>query len=150
MIRMTICLVATALCFAQMHLATAQSPPPEPPAAPSAVSATVDGNGEVTVTWDTVANATGYEIGRSEKIGKGNNWSAIEAPIGNVTQPPFTEAPGPGSGTYRYYVSAHNANGESSWSNGGRVKVTDGSESGTSGGSGPCTKNPNHKKCTGS
>jgi hypothetical protein len=134
--------------------ATTQPPPPEPPAVPSAVSATVNGNGEVTVTWDTVANAAEYEIGRSEKVGKGNNWSAIESLIGYVTQPSFTEAPGPGSGTYRYYVSAHNAHGESSWSNGAQVKVTDGPKSGGGsggGGGGPdCTKNPNHRKCTGS
>ncbi len=101
------------------------------------------------MTWDTVANATEYEIGRSEKVGKGKNWSAIEPLIGYVTQPPFTEAPGPGAGTYRYYVSAHNAYGESSWSNGAQVKVTDGSKSGA-GGSGPnCAKKPDHPKCQG-
>jgi len=147
-VRTNNCAGASAYTVAQS--ATTESPPPQPPAAPSAVSATVDGNGNVTVTWDTVVNATGYEIGRSEKIGKGNNWSTIVV-IGSTTVSQYDDPPG--AGTYRYYVNGYNGYGNSVWSDAARVKVTDGSESGSSssGGGGPdCTKNPNHRKCTGS
>lgn len=126
--------------------------PPQPPAVPGAVSAVVDGNGEVTVSWDSAANATEYEVGRAEKIGKGNNWSAIEVVGTGVDQSPYSESPG--AGTYRYYVSAVNAFGASDWSNAAQVKVADGSGGGSTGGGGAgggpdCQKNPNHRKCDG-
>lgn len=115
--------------------------PPQPPVAPSAVSASVDASGTVSVSWDTVAGATEYEVGRADKTGRGNKWSAIAA-LGFVTAPPFVDVPG--AGTYRYYVRAHNASGVSAWSSHAQVKVSGGSD----GGGGPdCTKRPNHPKC---
>jgi hypothetical protein len=131
--------------------ATTGSPTPASPEAPNAVSAVVNGNAEVIVNWDTVTNANSYQIGRSEKIGKGNNWSAIQLLV-EVEGPTFNDPPG--AGTYRYYVSSQNEFGVSDWSNGAQVKVSDGSSggSGGSGGSGSfdCARHPNHWKCTGS
>jgi hypothetical protein len=126
--------------------ATTQSPPPEPPVAPSAVGATLEGNGDVTVTWDTVANATGYEIGRSQKVGRGNNWSTIEV-IGDTVASPFTDS-APGAGTYRYYGRAYNDHGTSGWSNHAQMKISDNS-SGSGNGGPDCVKRPSHPKCQG-
>jgi hypothetical protein len=122
--------------------AATQSPPPAPPVAPGAVSATAADNGDVTVAWDAVANAVGYEIGQSYKAGRGNNWSAIEM-IGAAATSPYVDAPGPG--TYRYYVRAYNDNGTSDWSSAAQVKVNDTSKS--SGGGPDCVKRPSHPKC---
>ncbi len=112
--------------------ATTDSQLAAPPLAPAAVSATADANSLVTVQWDTVSNATSYEVGRADKTGRGNNWSSILV-LGSTAVPSFDSDPGPG--TYRYYVRASNAQGTSDWSSAAQVSVSDGS-----GGSGGCGK----------
>ena len=119
--------------------------PAQPPAAPSAVSATAESNGDVTVSWSVVANADSYDIGRAHKTGKGNKWSAVETIAAGVAGPSFTDV-NPGNGTYRYYVLSNNEVDSSGWSSHAQVTVGGGGD----GGGGPnCARKPDHAKCQG-
>ncbi|MCZ6849789.1 MAG: fibronectin type III domain-containing protein, partial [Alphaproteobacteria bacterium] len=126
--------------------ATTEMPPPPPPEVPDGLVAVVNGSGTVDVSWNTVSGADSYDVGRADKLGKGNNWSLI-ATLVNVTAISHMDAPVVVGNTYRYYVRARNANGESGWSAHGQAKVSSGGGGGKGGGNG-CT-NGNKKNCGG-
>ncbi|MCZ6610681.1 MAG: M12 family metallo-peptidase, partial [Alphaproteobacteria bacterium] len=126
--------------------ATTDSPPAAPPAVPDGLVAVVNGSGTVDVSWNTVSGADSYDVGRADKLGKGNNWSPI-ATLVNVTATFHVDATVVVGNTYRYYVRARNANGESGWSAHGQAKVSSGGGGGKGGGNG-CT-NGNKKNCGG-
>jgi len=92
-----------------------------------------DGVDTVDVGWNTVSGAGSYDVGRAKKVGKGNNWSPIAIVGVNVTATFHVDATVVVGNTYRYYVRARNANGESGWSAHDQVKVSDGSKGGSNG-----------------
>lgn len=125
--------------------ATTDAPPPAPPAVPDGLIAVVNGSGTVDVSWNDVADADTYDVGRADKIGKGNNWSSI-ATLVNVPVTTHDDTNVVAGNTYRYYVRAWNAYGQSAWSAAVQVKVSDGSGGG--GGGNGCNKG-NKKNCSG-
>ena len=94
---------------------TAPPPAPEPPAAPTGVSATVDGN-SVTVRWS--GSADSYTI---ERQTTGSGFSAIAT---GVTGTSYTDS-GLAAGTYSYRVIAVAAGLSSSPSDPALVEVTE-------------------------
>jgi hypothetical protein len=89
------------------------------PAAPTGVTATSAGNGQVTISWTVVAGATSYNIYWLTTTGvtpaSGNR-------IADVSTPPYTQTGLSSGTTYYYVVTAVNGNGESTAST--QVSVT--------------------------
>ncbi|MDR1949003.1 MAG: hypothetical protein LBQ38_06410 [Spirochaetaceae bacterium] len=90
--------------------------------APTNVMATVTGH-DVTITWNPVSNATGYEVYR------GNSYAGVYTfLVGETLRPPFPDTGLP-AGTYYYKVIAFNGTRESSQSAASNpVTVTGGSD----------------------
>jgi hypothetical protein len=99
-------------------------PPEEAPPAPSGLTA-VSGNGDVRLTWNPAAGATGYSIKRATV--DGGPYTIIAA---NVTSTSFTDAGLSNGATYYYVVSAVNGMGASS--NSAQVSATPSAPSSTS------------------
>jgi hypothetical protein len=95
------------------HVAGAgfQPLPPLPPAAPTILTVTTN-FGQVTLTWSTVPNATGYNV---ERAPSSSGPYAIIAT--NITATTFTDTTVVNGTTYYYVVTALNAGGESLPSN---------------------------------
>jgi hypothetical protein len=85
--------------------------PSSAPAAPTGVTSSVSGN-SVTINWvDGSTNETDFNIYR--RVKNKNKWTAWTK-VGNVLTPTTTFVNlGVASGSYQYYVTAHNATGES-------------------------------------
>jgi subtilisin family serine protease len=94
--------------------ATTPTPPP-PPAAPSDLTATEAGTSQIDLAWiDNSGDEDGFKIERCQGASC-TNFAQITTVGANVTT--FNDT-GLNSGTtYRYRVRAHNANGNSSYSN---------------------------------
>jgi fibronectin type 3 domain-containing protein len=80
------------------------------PSAPTGVNATAASSSSITVTWNTVSNATGYTIYRSGSAS--GNYSQV----GTSSTTSYTNTGLQSDTTYYYKVSATNANGTSSQS----------------------------------
>jgi len=78
-----------------------------PPNAPIDVSATVNANGDINITWSSVPNATGYNIYRSASP------SGSYTQIGTSSSVSYTNTGLSSGTTYYYKVSAYNSGGES-------------------------------------
>lgn len=93
------------------------APTPEPPPAPTGLTATTGpqvGFGNVFLTWNTMSNISGYKIYR-RLAGETSFGSAIAQryPMENN----YTDTGLPGGNTYEYAITAVNAFGESDYSN---------------------------------
>jgi glycosidase/fibronectin type 3 domain-containing protein len=82
----------------------------EPPAAPSALHVTSEGNGSVGLAWNAVAGATGYDVYRSPVSGGGY----VKANGAAVTGTSFTDTGLVNAHTYYYVVRALDASGNAS------------------------------------
>ena len=97
---------------------------PNPPTAPTGMSATDLGGGQAQLAWtDTSDSEAKFQIQRQEKI------SGVWTNQGIIAQPPAnTESylDSPGAGSYRYRVRARNSSGVSSWTpfSDGRIDIT--------------------------
>ncbi len=97
---------------------------PNPPSAPTNMSATDLGGGQAQLAWtDTSNSETKFQIQRQQIIG--GAW----VNQGLIAQPPAnTESylDSPGAGSYRYRVRARNSSGASSWTTwgDGRIDIT--------------------------
>src|SRR5262249_4077482 len=80
-------------------------PPPAPPASAPTVNAT-GGNGQISLTWNSVSTATSYNVKRSTTSG------AETTLISGVTTTSYTDKNVVAGTTYFYEVSAVNAGGE--------------------------------------
>ena len=85
----------------------------QPPAAPTGLSVTNEGDGEVSLAWNAVSGATGYNVYRSPLSGGG--W----AKINTTTDTSFTDTGLQNARTYYYVVTALDGVGgnESAYSN---------------------------------
>ena len=98
------------------HTTPPPPPPPPPPcttpSAPTGVSAS-DGNytDKVRVTWNSVTDATGYEVWRNS-----SNSSSSASKLGNSTTSPFDDSNATSGTTYYYWVIARNDCGASGFS----------------------------------
>jgi hypothetical protein len=81
--------------------------PSYPPSAPTGVNATA-GNGQVTISWNSVSGATSYNLYWSTSTGV----SKLSSKISNVTSP-FIDTGKTNGTTYYYVVTALNSYGES-------------------------------------
>ncbi len=86
---------------------------PSPPSAPTNMSATNIGGGQVMLSWiDTSSNEWRFQLQRQQRIGGAwVNQGVIAQPGANVES--YTDAPG--SGQFRYRVRARNGAGSSAW-----------------------------------
>jgi endo-1,4-beta-xylanase len=84
-----------------------QQPPPNPPPAPTGLTAAA-GNGQVALSWMASSGATSYVLKRS--MTSGGPYTVI---ANNLTATSFTNTGLANGTTYFYVVSAVNANGES-------------------------------------
>ena len=83
-----------------------------PPAAPSNLTLTNLGGGQIQLHWnDNSSNETGFQIQRQRRTGGTWGSSVYYTTGANVTQ--FNNTPG--TGRWRYRVQAQNAAGNSSW-----------------------------------
>ena len=96
------------------------APTPEPPAAPTGVSATSAGPTSVTVSFSAVTGATGYVVERAP--GSGGSFASVGTP----TSPPFSDTGLQPQTSYRYRVAARNTVGQGQFSD--AVIVTTGAE----------------------
>jgi len=81
------------------------------PSTPTGVSATVNSNGDIVISWSSVSNATGYYIYRSTTP------SGSYTKIGTSSTTPYTDYNVAAGTTYYYKVSAYNSGGEGTMSN---------------------------------
>ena len=88
-----------------------------PPSAPTGIRATVDegddlnaGKGIITITWNAVSDATGYEVYVREGV------TGAYTSCGTVTNSAATHANRVPGVTYYYKVAAYNSNGQSAQS----------------------------------
>ncbi|WP_201305428.1 fibronectin type III domain-containing protein [Paenibacillus puerhi] len=79
---------------------------PTAPAAVSGVTATVTNEGQVALTWNAAAGATGYTVKRSTTDGSGY------AKLAAVSAPGYTDTSVTAGTTYYYVIAATNAAGE--------------------------------------
>lgn len=86
------------------------APTPEPPVAPTSVSATAKSATEVTISFGAVSGATGYVVERAP--GSGGTF----AQVGTPSAPPFEDTGLTAGTTYRYRVAANNAVGTGTYS----------------------------------
>lgn len=86
------------------------APTPEPPVAPTNVSATAKSATEVTVSFGAVSGATGYVVERAP--GSGGTF----AQVGTPSAPPFEDTGLTAGTAYRYRVAANNAVGTGAYS----------------------------------
>jgi len=96
------------LATSEMDSVTVSGGGPQPPAAPTNLSAT-PGDGQVALSWDGSAGADFYNVYR----GTGGNYYWQASP----TSTSWTDTSVTNGTTYWYYVTAENAAGESSQSN---------------------------------
>jgi len=89
-----------------------------PPAAPQGLTAIVQA-GKIKLSWNAVAEATGYYIYRGTEAGK-------ESLLVSVLGTNYTDDSVVGGNTYYYYVTAYNATGESQASAEIEVSITSG------------------------
>jgi hypothetical protein len=81
-------------------------PGPTAPDAPGGVSA-VAGDGSVSVSWDEVADADGYRVGRADDAG------GPFTEVGDVVDPAYVDGAVVNGTTYHYRVTAYGGAGES-------------------------------------
>jgi titin len=87
---------------------------PNPPAAPSALTATAVGSNKINLAWtDNANNEAGFKIER--KIGAAGTYAQVALVGANVTS--YADAGLNSSGVYFYRVRAHNTGGHSDYSN---------------------------------
>lgn len=147
-------IVDAASAVAALSTVTEPEPEPEPepqpqplvPAVPANLSAAVDASGLVSLSWDDVADETGYEVKREEYKTRGKNKGWTNATIIANTSADVTSINDnlSADGSYRYSVRAVNANGASNWSTTVEVKYQNTSDGGGGGGGGsdkPCRGN---------
>ncbi len=92
-------------------------PQPQPPAAPTGVTATLSGT-DVTVTWSASTGATSYQVQR-RTVG-GGSFSDVAS---NVTGTTYTDSGVQTGNTYQYQVIASNADGNSAASQLAEIEV---------------------------
>ena len=86
----------------------------DPPAVPENLTVTNESSGEVSLEWDPVAGAAGYDVYRSPLTG-GGFVRVDDAPLASTT---FTDTSLQNGRTYFYVATASDAAGnESAWSN---------------------------------
>ena len=81
--------------------------PEDPPDAPSGLTATDDQEFQITLDWNPVATATGYNVYRSPVTE--NNFALI----GSTPVSDYVDTGLPADTSFDYYVTAYNGNGES-------------------------------------
>lgn len=96
------------------NIASASTPTPQPPTAPSGLVATGTSSFSIDISWsDNSSNETGFAVERSDS-GLGN-WSQIASTSSNTTS--FTDTGLQASTSYDYQVRAFNGAGSSAPSN---------------------------------
>jgi hypothetical protein len=112
--------------FSNTGSATTAGAADAPPAKPTSISASNNGDGTSTVTWtDASSNETGFEIRREKWNDRKSRWGNVSniGPVGaGVTR--IVDQTGPG--TFRYSVRAVNASGKSGYAGPRQVTVTGG------------------------
>jgi len=83
---------------------------PSPPSVPTGISTVATSSSSITVSWDAVDNADGYNVYRSSSA------SDTYTLIGTPSTASYTDTGLSGSTTYYYKISANNSAGESSQS----------------------------------
>lgn len=96
----------TVVKYDDIIVSTISGGSPTVPSAPTGLSATA-GNGQVTLSWNTVSNATSYNVKRSTT--SGSNFTTI----GSTGSTSFTDTTVTNGTTYYYVVTAVNSAGES-------------------------------------
>ena len=92
--------------FRHSGLTRAGSPPPDPPAVPTALAATA-GNQQISLSWTASTGATSYHVKRATT--SGGPYTQVAAPTGTS----YVNTGLTNGTTYFYVVSALNATGES-------------------------------------
>jgi hypothetical protein len=101
-----------------------------PPAKPSSVSASNNGDGTATVSWtDASTNETGFEILREKYNDRKRTWGSAKL-IGPVSANVTRIIDSSNSGAFRYSVRAVNASGKSAYAGPRQVTVTGGKKGG--------------------
>jgi hypothetical protein len=101
--------------------ATTQSPPPTTPATPSNLTATAVSRTQINLTWaDNANNESGFKIERCSGAGC-TSFAQIATVGANVTT--FSSTGLTRNKTYTYRVRAHNAGGNSAYSNTASAKT---------------------------
>jgi hypothetical protein len=120
------------------------------PIAPSAVTATDQGNGSAMVTWtDRSNNETRFDIVRESPHKKRKNVWVGSTLVGSVGADVTSITDASGAGTFRYCVSASNTAGSSTSVCSETVVITDSGDGGGGGGGGSfCDTHPGHRRCT--
>jgi hypothetical protein len=90
---------------------TLAAPPPEPPMAPTNLSARAVSSSQINLAWTASAGATGYKVERSPN--GTSSWTQIATPSGSS----FSDTGLSARTTYYYRVRATNAAGDSGYSN---------------------------------
>lgn len=97
---------------AYSNVASATAPPPSPPIAPSALTATASAPGKIDLSWtDNSSNESGFKIERNA----GSGFTQIGTAGGNVTT--HSDQGLSPNATFAYRVRSSNSDGDSAYSN---------------------------------